>query len=52
MDKNIKCCVIDLLDHDGDVLVQVAAVELHQVNKNMQKVRGEADVHPQEVKAC
>lgn len=42
----------DLLDHDGDILVQVAAVELHQIHENMQEVGGEAYVHPQEDKAC
>lgn len=33
-------------------MVQVAAVELHQIYKNMEKVRGETYVHPQEDKAC
>lgn len=42
----------DLLDHDGDILVQVAAVELHQVYKNMEEVRCESDVHPEEDKLC
>lgn len=37
----------DLLDHDGDILVQVAAVELHQIYKYTEKVRGETYVHPQ-----
>lgn len=41
----------DSLDHDGHVLVKVAAVELHQVHKNMEEIRGETDVHPQEDKA-
>lgn len=40
-----------LLDHDRDVLVQVAAVELHQVYEDVKKVRGETDVHPQENEA-
>lgn len=40
----------NLLDHDGDVLIQVAAVELYQIHKNMEKVRGKTNVHPQENK--
>lgn len=44
-------CIFYLLDHDGDVLVQIAAVELHQVYKNVKKIRGETDVHPQENEA-
>lgn len=48
----ISVCVSDLLDHDGDILVQVAAVELHQIYENMEKVGGETYVHPQEDKAC
>ena len=44
--------ISDLLDHDGDVLVQVAAVELHQIYKNMEKIGGKTYVHPQEDKAC
>lgn len=42
----------DLLNHDGDVLVQVAAVELNQIYKNMEKVGGKTYVHPQEDEAC
>lgn len=55
--KNLKCImcisvyISDLLDHDGDILVQVAAVELHQIYENMEKVRCETYVHPQEDKA-
>ncbi len=41
-----------LLDHNGDILVQVAAVELHQINKNVEKVRSETNVHPKEDKTC
>lgn len=33
-------CIFDILDHDGDILVQVAAVELYQIYKNMEKVGG------------
>lgn len=42
----------DSLDHDGNILVQVAAIEFHQINKNMEKVRCKAYIHPQEDKAC
>lgn len=45
-------CVSDSLDHDGDVLVQVATVELYQIYKNVEKVGGQTYVHPQEDKAC
>ena len=34
----LALCMLDLLDHGGDVLVQVAAVELHQIYENVQKV--------------
>lgn len=27
--------IADLLDHDGHILVQVAAVELHQIYENV-----------------
>lgn len=33
-------------------MVQVAAVKLHQIYKNMEKVRSETYVHPQEDEAC
>lgn len=41
----------DSLDQDGDVLVQVAAIELDQIDQDMEKVRGETNVHPQEDKS-
>lgn len=34
----ISVFISNLLDHDGDILVQVAAVELHQIYENMEKV--------------
>lgn len=40
----------DLLDHDGDILIQVAAVEFDQIYKYMEEVRGKSYVHPEEDK--
>lgn len=47
-----RCRISHLLNHAGDVLVQVAAVELHQIYEDVEKVRSEAYVHPQEDKPC
>lgn len=44
--------VSDSLDHHGNILVQVAAVEFHQVHENMEKVGGKTYIHPQEDEAC
>lgn len=41
----------NLLDHDGDILIQIAAVVLDQIHQNMEKVRGKPYVHPQEDEA-
>lgn len=32
------CLFVDLLDHNRDVLIQVAAVELDQVDQDMEEV--------------
>lgn len=42
----------DLLDHDGDILVQVAAIEFYQIYKYMEEVRCKSYVHPEEDKSC
>ena len=46
------CVWSSLLDHERDVLVQVAAVELHQVDQDMQEVSSQAHVHPEQHKPC
>lgn len=46
------CSISHLLDHTGDILVQVAAVELHQIYEDMEKIGRQAYVHPQEDKSC
>lgn len=45
------CVCGSLLDHEGDILVQVAAVKLHQVHQDMQEVSSQPLVHPQEHKS-
>lgn len=41
---------MNLLDHDWNILVQIAAVKLNNIHKYMEEVRRQTDVHPQEDK--
>lgn len=50
--SNYNVHLSDLLDHDGDILVQVAAVEFYQIYKYMEEVRRKSYVHPEEDKLC
>lgn len=44
------CASVFLLDHEGDVLIQVARVKLDQVHEDMQEIWGQTDFHPQQDK--
>ncbi len=47
---NEKCECVFLLDHEGDVLIQVAGVEFDQVHEDMQEIWWQTEVHPQQNK--
>lgn len=44
--------LVYLLNHERNILVQVATVKLHKIDKYMKEVWREAYVHPKKDKRC